>query len=141
MMKRKLFWVLPLPLVVGCVLFLKPTDEYLLKAKHMGLENGQHEFAVALRNDSEKPMKLTSYDGGFVDMVIKDENGKEVYDSAKNRMTMQVVKTKQILSGDTVDFTTSLKKEELPAGLYEVEFKVDKDRGKTFDVHMTWVKE
>ena len=141
MMKRKLIWILPLPIVVGCVLFLKPTDEYLLEAKHMGLENGQHEFVLSLTNESDELMKLTSHDGGFVEMVIKDKSGKTVYDSDENTMTMQVVKTKQIRSSDTVDFTTSLYEDDLPAGTYDIEFKLDKDRGKTFNVDMTWVKE
>lgn len=141
MLKRKLIWLLPLPLVVGCVLLVKPSDEYLLEAKHTGIENERHEFVVSLTNEGDEPMKLTSYDGGFVDMVIKDKNGKTVYDSKKNTMTTQVVKYKQIRSNDTVDFTTSLDNEELPAGMYDIEFKLDKDRGKTFDVEMTWVKE
>ena len=141
MLKRKLIWLLPLPLFVGCVLLVKPSDEYLLEAKHTGFENEQHEFVVSLTNEGDETMKLTSYDGGFVDMVIKDKNGKTVYDSEKNRMTTQVLNEKQILPGDTVDFTTSLDKEKLPAGTYDIEFKLDKDRGKTLDVSMTWAKE
>nr|WP_285876720.1 BsuPI-related putative proteinase inhibitor [Fictibacillus phosphorivorans] len=76
-------------------------------------------FRFVLKNQTEKEKVFQFPTSQKFDYVIKDKNGKVVYQYSKNHMFMQVLSSIKIKQGDT--FKQDILVKDLEPGTYELE--------------------
>lgn len=141
MMKKKLIWLLPFPMVVASLILteeLKPHRVYDMEVQYRGLDETNHHFEVSLFNRSgttihlvDEPHRMTEVD------VLKKKQGDSDYIQVENLSWEEPIVSNFVLEkNDMVNISTRLRENQLKPGVYRFDFKVHSEEGDVYIVYL-----
>lgn len=82
-------------------------------------KNGEVEFIMALKNNTDEDVEFTFNTGQRFELVVYDEKGEQKYRYSRGKMFTQAFQTFVLKTGEVYEFTDVWKTENLETGTYK----------------------